>query len=284
MRLNPDNGFFRFLSLVSDLLMLNVLFIITCLPIVTIGPALTALYSVSLDMIRKRYPTISSSYFKAFKKHFKQSILLWIPISLLYMFFITDLYVIYKVIDPVYNMFQIPVWILLFLLLSISMYAFPLISAYPNKTKVIIKNSLLISLANVPTTIFYIVIPLAIAKVAVTDSTTLVFVFSLFLFWGFATIAYVYAFFMNRIFIKIEDAERERANLPTRHFPVDMPYDERYLYTDDEENIEDKASAEDKDVIDDKDAIDNKKAADDKNSADSKIDSKTDSKTDSSCE
>ena len=85
MRLNPDNGFFRFLSLVSDLLMLNVLFIITCLPIVTIGPALTALYSVSLDMIRKRYPTISSSYFKAFKKHFKQGLAIGI-INILFAF------------------------------------------------------------------------------------------------------------------------------------------------------------------------------------------------------
>lgn len=252
MRLNPDHGFFRFLSLVSDLLMLNVLFLITCIPLVTIGPALTALYSVALDMVRRRYPTISSSYMKAFKKHFKQSIMLWIPVLLLYVFFFSDLYVIYKVIDPAYNMFQIPVWILLFLLFSISMYSFPLISAYPNPTKVIIKNSLLISLANVPTTIFYIVIPLAIAKVAVKDSTTLVFVFSLFLFWGFATIAYLYSIFMNRIFIKIEDAERERANLPTRHFPVDMPYDDRYVYTDDDEDEDDAtkktSKAEDEDA------------------------------------
>lgn len=262
MRLNPDHGFFRFLSLVSDLLMLNVLFLCTCVPIVTIGPALTALYSVALDLVRRRYPTISSAYMKAFKKNFKQAIMLWIPLLLLYIFFFSDLYVIYKVIDPAYNMFQIPVWIFLFLLFSISMYAFPLISAYPNPTKVIIKNSLLISLANVPTTIFYIVIPLAIAKVAVGSSTSLVFVFSLFLFWGFATIAYVYSIFMNRIFIKIEDAERERANLPTRHFPVDMPYDDRYVYTDEDEDAdEDENEADDEERSSSKDNDDDDNAS-----------------------
>lgn len=231
MRFNPDNGFFRFLSLISDLLFVNILFLFTSLPIITIGPALTALYHVTFEIVRKQDPTIGKEYFKAFTKHFKQSLLLWLPLLFLLVFFFSDLYVIYKIIDPKYNMLQIPVWIFLFAIFSIIIYSFPLISTYPNKSKVIVKNALLISFANLPTTIFCLVIPIAIAKVAVRDSTTLVFVFSIFLFWGFGILAYIYSIFLNRIFLKIEEAEHERAGIPFRKIPVDVPYDDYEDYT-----------------------------------------------------
>ncbi|MDO5126920.1 MAG: hypothetical protein Q4D54_04125 [Eubacteriales bacterium] len=106
-----------------------------------------------------------------------------------------------------------------------------MISTYPNKSKVIVKNALLISFANLPTTIFCLVIPIAIAKIAVRDSTTLVFVFSIFLFWGFGILAYIYSIFLNRIFLKIEEAEHERAGIPFRKMPVDVPYDDYEEFT-----------------------------------------------------
>ena len=49
---NMDNKFFTVMGRVADLIMLNVVFLICCLPIVTIGASLTALHYVTLKMAR----------------------------------------------------------------------------------------------------------------------------------------------------------------------------------------------------------------------------------------
>lgn len=207
---NADNILFRFLSTFCDLMLLNALFIISCIPIVTIGPALTALYYVAIKMIRKEYPSIASDYIKAFKKHFVQSILLWLPLLFFIIFFLSDLYVIYFVIPDTYEMFQIPVWIFLFVIISIIIYAFPLIGTYPDKTKPTIKNALLISLANLPTTIFVVVIHFLIIKYALFSPKQLIMVFSLIIFVGYGFLAYFFSLFLDRIFTKIEEAHEEK--------------------------------------------------------------------------
>lgn len=206
---NADNILFRFLSLFCDLMLLNALFLISCIPIITIGPALTSLYYVALKLVRKQYPSIAADYIRTFKKHFKQSILLWIPILLALAFFITDLYVIYFKIPDTYEMFQIPVWIFLFVIISIIAYAFPLIGTYPDTTKSTVKNALLISFANLPTTIFIIVIHLLIIRFALTSSTQLIMVFSIILFVGYGFLGYFFSLFFDRIFTKIEKAHEQ---------------------------------------------------------------------------
>ena len=51
--LNPENSVMQFLARVCDYLILNVVFILSCIPIFTVGAALSALYTVSFKMIRK---------------------------------------------------------------------------------------------------------------------------------------------------------------------------------------------------------------------------------------
>ena len=48
-----DNPFFTFMSRVGDILILNILFVATSIPLVTIGMSLSAMYRVKLRMTRK---------------------------------------------------------------------------------------------------------------------------------------------------------------------------------------------------------------------------------------
>ncbi|MFR7377912.1 MAG: YesL family protein [Oliverpabstia sp.] len=70
---NMDNKFFTVMGRVADLMMLNIVFIICCLPIVTIGASLTALHYVTLKMARNEESYIIRSFFKSFKQNFKQA-------------------------------------------------------------------------------------------------------------------------------------------------------------------------------------------------------------------
>ena len=73
-----DSPLFEFLNKVTDLFILNVLCLICCIPIITIGPALTAKYDVAMRIVRKEEPTVLKPYFKAFKENFKQSLIVWV--------------------------------------------------------------------------------------------------------------------------------------------------------------------------------------------------------------
>lgn len=197
---NPENPGMRFLSRIFDLIVLNAIFMITCLPIVTIGAALSSLYHITILMVRNEDGYIVKGYFKSFKQNFGQATLLWIPLLFILAFFGTDLYIVLNVIDASYKLLQIPIWIILFLLVSIAIYAFPLLSNFESTTKQVIKNAVLISLANIPSTIFFIVFPLGILYIATKSAAILIFLFSIILFCGLSLLAFINSLFLNRIF------------------------------------------------------------------------------------
>ena len=70
---NLDSPFMRFLTKMADLIILNILYMICCIPIVTIGAASTALYTVSMKAVKNEESYIIRGYFKAFKENFKIS-------------------------------------------------------------------------------------------------------------------------------------------------------------------------------------------------------------------
>ena len=61
---NMDNKFFTVMGHVADLMILNIVFLICCLPVVTIGASLTALHYVTLKMARNEESYIVRSFFK----------------------------------------------------------------------------------------------------------------------------------------------------------------------------------------------------------------------------
>ena len=70
---NMDNKFFTVMGHVADLMILNIVFLICCLPVVTIGASLTALHYVTLKMARNEESYIVRSFFKSFKQNFRQA-------------------------------------------------------------------------------------------------------------------------------------------------------------------------------------------------------------------
>ena len=73
-----DNVVTRALTKICDMICLNVIWLICCIPIVTIGASTTALYSVLLKMVKNEEGYIFRSFFKAFKENFRQSTVIWL--------------------------------------------------------------------------------------------------------------------------------------------------------------------------------------------------------------
>lgn len=199
---NMDNKFFSAMSRVADLIILNILCLVCCLPIVTIGPSLTALFYVTLKMVRNEESYIAKGFFQSFRQNLKQGII----INLILLAIAGVLYVDFRFVsasDAVYSriMFVFLMVALIFYLM-VFLYVYPLLAKFINTVKNTFTNALLMSIRHLPFTLL---------MAGVTALPVLVFFFSpsaemqglvllIGIMMGVSTIAYVNSFFFVRIF------------------------------------------------------------------------------------
>ena len=75
---SPDSKLFSILTWLADLLVLNLLFLLTSIPLVTVGASLTALYTVVFRIGTPEEGSVVRAYFEAFKSNFKNSTVIWL--------------------------------------------------------------------------------------------------------------------------------------------------------------------------------------------------------------
>ena len=92
---NMDNKFFTFMSRVADLIILNLLCIVCCIPVVTIGASTAAMYQVLLNVLDGREDGVLRDFFGAFRHRFGFYTKLWLVLLALGLFFGLDLYFYY---------------------------------------------------------------------------------------------------------------------------------------------------------------------------------------------
>ena len=78
--LAPDSKFMRAWSNLVDGVWINILMLVTSIPIITIGAALTAGHDACRRSIEGEGKGVTSTYFKSFKTNVLQATLLWLPV------------------------------------------------------------------------------------------------------------------------------------------------------------------------------------------------------------
>ena len=77
---SESNPFFSFMGLVFDLVMMNLIWLVCCIPVITFGASTTALYTVMLRRAKNEEGYMVRGFFSAFKSNFKQTV----PLTLIY--------------------------------------------------------------------------------------------------------------------------------------------------------------------------------------------------------
>lgn len=206
-----DSKFSRFMSRIAELVLLNVLFLLTCIPIFTIGAAVTALYSVTLKMTRKEEGYVVRGYFKAFARNFKQATAFWL-IALLLCFL---LYIMYS--SAAVNgglMFQIYAVVTRMMIILYSLYfsfLFPLVATFENTFRKTAFNAFAMIIAHFPFAFLaYLCVALPFVFCFCLSPVILQITLTFWLLAGFSTVVYVASFSLNRIFIRyIKQAEED---------------------------------------------------------------------------
>ena len=211
---NFEGPVFTFLSRLADLFWLNLLFIVCCIPVITIGAATTALYYVTLKMAKDEEGYITRSYFKSFKENFMQATVIWIGFLVLGIIMIMDLRIVNggnaaEVFSSpaLGNVIMVAVFVMGVVFLMTGTYVFPILAQFDNTTRNTVKNAFLISIRHLPYTIGMLII--TALPIALIWFFPALFILVLIMF---SATAYFNSIIFNKIFVLYMPKEDESLN------------------------------------------------------------------------
>ncbi|MBO4937943.1 MAG: YesL family protein [Oscillospiraceae bacterium] len=199
-----DNPIMGFISTACDLILLNLIFMVFCLPIITIGASVTSLYYVTLKIVRNEAPAIWSNFWMSFRENFKVSTLIWV-VYLLFAGLLAFNYWASPILIPAFAVETRTAVIILALLFFCSgMYVFPILSRFVCTGKQAIKNALLMACAHFPKTLLLVLIHCLCPLICLISNKLFLSVSSLFLVCGFSVVALTASVVFNQIFRRYE--------------------------------------------------------------------------------
>ena len=183
-----------------DLLILNLITMLMCLPIITAGAALTAMHYVLLKMVRGEEGYIVKSFFRSFKREFRQATVLWIVFMALAALMASNLTLVLQ------GTGRFPIWlpssilVVAFLELMFMIYTFAMLSRFDNSIYQTLINAVTLTFSELPRSLEMAVITL-VPLIAFFRASILL---PLLVLFGLSVPGYACAIVYDPIFKKIE--------------------------------------------------------------------------------
>jgi uncharacterized membrane protein YesL len=196
MKYNPDGQLYKITTVFSQFILLNVLYLLFCLPVVTIGAATSALFEVTLRYADDERGELIAGFLRAFRANWKKAtgafVLLVLPIAALiysgfFWFsggtFLTSIIAVISFVSSGY----------FFLVL---VYSLALFGRFENTFKQTIKNAFLLPLAEMVRSLGLLLIPITLFCLVVLFPLFKL----LFALFGFAFAMYCSSFLLLAVF------------------------------------------------------------------------------------
>ncbi|MDL2301429.1 DUF624 domain-containing protein [Lachnospiraceae bacterium OttesenSCG-928-D06] len=200
MKLKFDSPLMEYLNTCVHFIALNLIFVICCLPIVTIGSAIAALYQVTLREARGEHGYLIRYFFKSFKEIFWQAFftsLIFVVIGLILSYAL----VFWNSLGGILSAAVVALGFLFSALtFAAAIYVFPLMTRFHNSLKQTIMNAFLIALTNLKYTFLLLGIQVVVMVLLYLTDITKMFM----LIIGFSFIAYCNSYILTKLFQSFE--------------------------------------------------------------------------------
>ena len=198
---SADSDLMRGLTKLADVMILNFLFIVTSLPVVTLGASLTALNFTAMRIGTGECVSVSADYFRSFRRNFRQATLIGLILALL-AGVLAAWYAVLTTfaLDPVVELILFAIWYLLVFNLAImALFVFPYHAMFEGRTRDVFRNARLMSWRHPLTSLA------TLALIALCVTATLFYPQAagyglLWLLVGFAGIAVINGLLFTRVF------------------------------------------------------------------------------------
>lgn len=204
--------FQRFLNKMTDLLILNLITLLMCLPVITAGAALTAMHYVLLKMVRGEEGYIVQSFFRVFKREFRQATAMWIVFMALAALMVSTLVMVLQ------GGGSYPLWlpssilVVAFIELMCMIYAFAMQSRFDNSVYHTIVNAVTLTFGEFLSSLKMAVITLTPPVAVMFAGVLLPFL----ILFGLSVPGYACAMIYDPIFRKLEKQIWEQENSEDR--------------------------------------------------------------------
>ena len=196
-----DSPLMRFLTKIADLMVLNILFCVTSIPLITIGASWTALYSVTLKMVRDEEGSVSRSYFRSFRQNFRQATLLWLGVLVVLALLVLDIRVLNGMAGGTApGLLRVGVEILALLGIMVLQYLFPSLARFEASLADTLKNACMMALAHLPKTALMTAAVVGAVWITLINNTTIAIGLMVWPLIGFSLMAFGNSGILRKIF------------------------------------------------------------------------------------
>lgn len=220
-----NNPVWKAINRYADMLLTGVLFVITCLPVVTIGASLCAFYYTAMDSLRKEDGYIFKRYFSSFGKNFKKATILWLIMLAIAAVLGLDVYFWLVNSQVQFSGVMLGIsGILCFLWFMTFMFVFPLQTRFENSIGKTLQNAFMIGLGRLPFTVGVLVLLGIIGFLCVSSIVIGTIVF----FLGIGVVGYLLVYNYERFFKKCGYIAEDDGKIKNDDydFEVEVDYDE----------------------------------------------------------
>ena len=201
---DTDNFLMRFCEKVLDIVTVNLLFVVSCLPIVTIGVAKISLYQTIFEVKSSRRVPVFKTYMRAFKQNLKLGFQLGLLELGIFLISVVDLSLFWGQTGLGFQLIKaICLGILIFLTL-VMLASYPIAARYDLTWKEVLQKGLLLVSFNFVWFFLMLAIILLIMMLLYLSGFTLVLGGSAFLLFGFGLLAFCQAGLMEKLFAKYQ--------------------------------------------------------------------------------
>lgn len=156
--LDIDGPLITFLSKMADLMWLNILTIVCCIPVFTAGAAFTALDYMALKIVRGEEGYVTKGFFKAFKDNFLQSTVIWILFLAVAVVLGMDYRILTQSEIEIPGILQMLIMMFAAVAVLTLMYVFPVQAKFSNTVKRTIWNAFVFGIVQFPKTILMVIL------------------------------------------------------------------------------------------------------------------------------
>lgn len=212
--LDPDSPIMSFLARVADLVILNVLWLLCCLPVVTAGASTTAMYHVVRHLQEESISSVTRDFFRSFKSDFRQAtpvyLLLLIPTAAVVM----NAWILSTQSSDVVPVYVRAIWMVSALMLTfVVSFVYPVMAYFDDTVWKTLRTAAVLAVAKLPRTVLISAINLL---PIIMLFVSLPFFLRSSIFWlliGGSLTAYLNMLILRPVFKKIID-ERPGADAP----------------------------------------------------------------------
>lgn len=200
-----DGPIMSFLSRMADLLFLNILVLVFCLPIFTIGATITAAHYTALKLCRLE-GNVWNCFWKSFKINLKQSTLIWLIFLMQFIFSVLAYVIAGQMRGEITIIIRGVIIIAVVISVFLGVWVMPLQARFVNPIIVTFKNSFYIAFQYFFRTLLMIVFYIMpIVTLLLGFEFTGMGSLSVWLLYGIAVPTYWCAMTYNKVFKKMEE-------------------------------------------------------------------------------